>query len=225
MSDEILRLEHIEKSYKTAEGKLRIIDDVSLSVSSGETVAIVGQSGSGKSTLLSIAALLLDKDGGKIFYKGDDSDLMDKHKIETLRSKAMGFVFQSSLLLQDFSALENVAMPLLIQGEGRKSAFDKASEYLELVGLSDRASHRPGKLSGGERQRVAIARSLSSDPYIIFADEPTGALDEASAENVSNILLESVKKKGKGMIMVTHNQILASRCDKVLTLKGGKLDQ
>ena len=225
MSDEILRLEHIEKSYRMAKGELRILEDISLSLSSGETVAIVGQSGSGKSTLLSIAALLLKKDSGKIFYKGEDCDLMNANGIEALRAKAMGFVFQSSLLLQDFSALENVAMPLLIQGMDRKTAFGKAMQYLAMVALSDRASHRPSMLSGGERQRVAIARALSSDPYIIFADEPTGALDESSADNVANILLDSVKKEGKGMILVTHNLALASLCDRVLSLKGGKLEK
>lgn len=225
MSDEILRLEHIEKSYKMAKGELKILEDISLTLSSGEIVAIVGQSGSGKSTLLSIAALLLSKDGGKIYYKGEDCDLMGTHQIEALRSKAMGFVFQSSLLLQDFSALENVAMPLLIQGENKKSAYEKAMQYLDMVELSDRASHRPGMLSGGERQRIAIARSLSSDPYVIYADEPTGALDEASADNVANILLNSVKKEGKGMILVTHNLALASLCDRVLSLKGGKFEK
>lgn len=224
MADDILRLEHIYKSYHVADGNLSILEDVSLSISSGEIVAIVGQSGSGKSTLLSIAALLLSKDRGKIFYNGVDSDTISKHDIEKMRNSYMGFVFQSSMLLEDFSALENVAFPLLIQGRNKADAYKRAEELLALVSLSDRLSHRPARLSGGEKQRVAIARALSASPSIIFADEPTGALDEASAQNVSKLLFDVVRKEGKGMLLVTHNKELAASCDKILSLKGCKVE-
>ena len=224
MKDEILRLENICKSYENAEGKLPILDNLSLSISSGEIVAIIGQSGSGKSTLLSVAALLLKKDSGKIFYKGVDSDSLSSNDISSLRSKGMGFVFQSSMLLSDFSALENIAMPLMIQGMSRKKALSEAERYLDLVSLSSRASHRPARLSGGERQRIAIARALVASPYIIFADEPTGSLDEKSADMVSSLLFDVVRKEGKGMLLVTHNSSLASSCDKTYILRGGNLE-
>lgn len=224
MPSEILRLDNISKSYDTANGKLPILQDLSLSISSGEIVAIVGQSGSGKSTLLSVAALLLRKDSGRILYKGVDSDSMSPDDISALRKSGMGFVFQSSMLLEDFSALENIAMPLMIQGLSRKNALEKASEYLEMVSLSSRASHRSAGLSGGERQRIAIARALAPSPYILFADEPTGSLDEKSADSVSELLFNVIRKEEKGMLLVTHNKELASSCDKTYVLKGGNLE-
>ncbi len=224
MADEVLRLAHIFKSYHTTGGDLPILEDLSLSVQSGESVAIVGQSGSGKSTLLSIAALLLKKDSGKIFYKGEDTDLMDTSDITKLRSNGMGFIFQSSMLLEDFSAIENIAMPLMIQGISKKKALAEAEKYLDMVSLSERAKHRPVRLSGGERQRIAIARALVPSPYIIFADEPTGALDEKSAESVSKLLFDIVENEHSAMILVTHNSQLAALCDKTYILKGGKVE-
>lgn len=224
MANEILRLEDISKSYSTSQGPLNILEGLNLTVSEGEICAIVGQSGSGKSTLLATAALLLKKDSGKIYYNSNDTDGMDAKQIEKLRRSSMGFVFQSSLLLEDFSALENIALPLMIQGKREKEAMEEAKYYLELVDLYERKEHRPDKLSGGERQRIAIARALAPKPDIIFADEPTGALDEMSADKVSGILFDVIKKEKRGMLLVTHNNALAAQADKVYVLKGGKLE-
>lgn len=226
MSDDLLRLEDIRKSFPSPDGKgeVRILEGVDLSLKKGEVISIVGQSGSGKSTLLSVAALLTDINEGKIFYSGKDVASLSEKEIALLRSKTMGFVFQSSLLLEDFSALENIAMPLMIQGMKKKDAMDKANEFLALVGLEDRSGHRPKALSGGERQRIAIARALSTSPDIIFADEPTGSLDEKNAEVVENMLLDSVRMKGSGLILVTHNTEFAAKADRIYTLKGGKLE-
>lgn len=226
MSDDLLRLEDIRKSFPSPDGKgeVRILEGVDLSLKKGEVISIVGQSGSGKSTLLSVAALLTDINEGKIFYSGKDVASLSEKEIALLRSKTMGFVFQSSLLLEDFSALENIAMPLMIQGMKKKDAMDKANEFLALVGLEDRSGHRPKALSGGERQRIAIARALSTSPDIIFADEPTGSLDEKNAEVVENMLLDSVRMKSSGLILVTHNVEFASKADRIYTLKGGKLE-
>lgn len=224
MDDIVLKLEHIRKVFPSPSGDdLEILKDIDLEIRKGEAVSIVGQSGSGKSTLLSIAALLLSHDSGNVLYNGKDITDLNEKKIASIRSRSMGFVFQSSLLLEDFSALENVAMPLMIQKMDKKSALNKASEYLSLMGLEDRASHRPKALSGGERQRVAIARALVTSPDIIFADEPTGALDEASASNVEALLLTAIKDKNLSMLLVTHNVSFAKRCDRCLTLKSGVL--
>lgn len=225
MSDELLRLENIRKSFQTPDkkGELTILDGVDLSLGRGEVISIVGQSGSGKSTLLSVSALLTDISSGRILYDGKDVSLLSERELSEIRARRMGFVFQSSLLLEDFSALENIAMPLMIQGKKRKEALEEARAFLSLVLLDDRADHRPKALSGGERQRVAIARALVTSPDIIFADEPTGSLDERNAEMVEQMLLSTVKEKGKGMILVTHNPDFAAKADKVYTLKGGNL--
>ncbi len=224
MDDVVLNLEHIRKVFPSPSGDaLEILKDINLEVRRGEAVSIVGQSGSGKSTLLSIAALLLSHDGGNVLYNDRDIANLNEKEIAGIRSKSMGFVFQSSLLLEDFSALENVAMPLMIQRHDKKSAFKKAMEYLSLMGLENRASHRPKELSGGERQRVAIARALVTAPDIIFADEPTGALDESSASNVESLLLNAIKDKNLSMLLVTHNLSFAKKCDRCLILKSGVL--
>ena len=180
MSNELLRIENLSKSYSSVgEGdKLVILEDINLILEKGETIAITGKSGCGKSTLLSVAALLSPKDGGKIYYEGVDTDSIKENDRPKLRNEKMGFVFQNSMLLEDFSALENVAMPLLIKGEKKKSAYEKAEEYLKMVGIEERKKHRPMKLSGGERQRTAIARALITEPSVVFAAEPTGSLDE-----------------------------------------------
>ena len=221
---EILRLEDIWKSFGTPSGSsVDILKGADLSVSEGEVVSIMGKSGSGKSTLLSIAALLLSPDKGRIIYSGKDVSKLSEREVQSLRSRAMGFVFQSSLLLEDFSALENVAMPLLVQGMKQRNAYAEASRLLTEVGLADRADYRPGFLSGGERQRTAIARALSSSPRLIFADEPTGSLDEKSAEIVEKMLLSAARSTGAALIYVTHNPDFASRADRSLHLSEGKL--
>ena len=221
---ELLRLEGISKSFPAPDGSpVEILSGLDLSLEEGEVISIVGRSGSGKSTLLSIAALLLSPDGGRILYGGQDTSSLTAREVSSLRSTSMGFIFQSSILLEDFSALENVAMPLLIQGKGRKEAFSAAERLLAKVGLSERMGYRPGQLSGGERQRVAIARALSPSPSVVFADEPTGSLDERSAADIESLLLSAVRSEGLGMIIVTHDRNLAERADRLLLLSEGRL--
>ena len=221
---EVLRLENVWKSFPSPSGgRLVILNGVDLAVKAGEVVSIEGKSGSGKSTLLYIAALLSTPDSGSISILGHDaSSLSLKDRLEIRRS-GTGFVFQSSLLLSDFTALENAAMPLLIQGWKRKDADERAMEMLSMLGLADRSNHRPDKLSGGERQRVAIARALSAAPPLVFADEPTGSLDEKSAECVEEMLLSAARTAGSALVYVTHNPDFASMADRTLLLSEGRL--
>ena len=223
MKDEVLRLEAVYKSYDVPGGKLHILNGTDLSVGKGEIISIRGRSGSGKSTLLSVAALLLSADSGRILYSGKDTAALSGKEIEELRLRKMGFVFQAATLLDDFSAEENAAMPLLIAGERRKDAIMRADELLEALSVSDRKDHRPAELSGGERQRVAIARALALSPDIIFADEPTGSLDEKTALDVESLMLESVRLSGSSLVYVTHNSDFAMKADRALVLKEGVL--
>ena len=227
MSNELLRVENLSKSYPSEEkgGKLVILEDINLLLKQGETIAITGKSGCGKSTLLSLLALLSPKDGGKIYYEGMDTDQLKDRDRARLRNEKMGFVFQNSMLLEDFSALENVAMPLMIKGEKKKIALEKAQEYLKMVGIEERKNHRPIKLSGGERQRTAIARALITEPSVVFADEPTGSLDEKTSRIIEELLIESVRKTNRGLILVTHNPVFASKAHKVFVLSNGVLNE
>ena len=227
MSNELLRVENLSKSYPSEEkgGKLVILEDINLMLKQGETIAITGKSGCGKSTLLSLLALLSPKDGGKIYYEGMDTDQIKDRDRARLRNEKMGFVFQNSMLLEDFSALENVAMPLMIKGEKKKIALEKAQEYLKMVGIEERKNHRPIKLSGGERQRTAIARALITEPSVVFADEPTGSLDEKTSRIIEELLIGSVRKTNRGLILVTHNPVFASKAHKVFVLSNGVLNE
>ena len=227
MSNELLRVENLSKSYPSEEkgGKLVILEDINLLLKQGETIAITGKSGCGKSSLLSLLALLSPKDGGKIYYEGMDTDQIKDRDRARLRNEKMGFVFQNSMLLEDFSALENVAMPLMIKGEKKKIALEKAQEYLKMVGIEERKNHRPIKLSGGERQRTAIARALITEPSVVFADEPTGSLDEKTSRIIEELLIESVRKTNRGLILVTHNPVFASKAHKVFVLSNGVLNE
>ena len=227
MSNELLRVENLSKSYPSEEkgGKLVILEDINLLLKQGETIAITGKSGCGKSTLLSLLALLSPKDGGKIYYEGMDTDQIKDRDRARLRNEKMGFVLQNSMLLEDFSALENVAMPLMIKGEKKKIALEKAQEYLKMVGIEERKNHRPIKLSGGERQRTAIARALITEPSVVFADEPTGSLDEKTSRIIEELLIESVRKTNRGLILVTHNPVFASKAHKVFVLSNGVLNE
>ena len=201
------------------------MEDINLMLKQGETIAITGKSGCGKSTLLSLLALLSPKDGGKIYYEGMDTDQIKDRDRARLRNEKMGFVFQNSMLLEDFSALENVAMPLMIKGEKKKIALEKAQKYLKMVGIEERKNHRPIKLSGGERQRTAIARALITEPSVVFADEPTGSLDEKTSRIIEELLIESVRKTNRGLILVTHNPVFASKAHKVFVLSNGVLNE
>lgn len=209
----VLRLESVCKSFPVAGGELEILKDVNLSLSKGEGASIVGKSGSGKSTLLYIAALIEKPTSGTVWYSDSDVTSAGDASLAALRKEKMGFVFQNSLLLDDFSALENVMIPLMNTGVRKKDAQKRASELLDRLGLAERLDHRPFELSGGERQRVAIARSVICEPDIIFADEPTGSLDEESQILIENLLLSLVHEKGLALLLVTHNETFASRLE------------
>ncbi len=225
MPSELLRMENITKSFPSPTGgeRLEILKGINLTLNSEESIAITGKSGSGKSTLLSVAALLATATSGKIYYLGKEVSSFSDSALSSLRNTHMGFVFQSSMLLEDFTALENVAMPLLIRGEKKKDAYEKAEYYLSLVSMENRTDFRPSILSGGERQRTAIARALSSSPSVVFADEPTGSLDEETGLTVEKVLFKAVKREKKGLVLVTHNSSFASKADKLFSLQGGVL--
>lgn len=223
-NDELLRLESITKSFPTPKGgELSVLRNISLVLYSGTSIAITGKSGSGKSTLLSIAALLSLPTSGRIFYLGKEVSTFSDSALSSLRNRNMGFVFQNSMLLEDFTALENTALPLLIGGMKKKEAYERALYYLSLVSMEERRDHRPLSLSGGERQRTAIARALSGGADIIFADEPTGNLDEETSWRTEELLLDAVKKENRGLVLVTHDSSFADRADITYTLMNGVL--
>ncbi len=218
----------ITKRFKTAEkgeGEITILNGIDLAIVQGQSTAIIGKSGSGKSTLLHIAGGLDSPSEGKVICSGTDfSTLDDKHR-SNLRNMHIGFIFQANLLLEDFTALENVMAPALISGKKPSECRDRAVELLGKLGLEDRMNHIPGKLSGGEKQRVAICRALMNEPEVILADEPTGALDEENAMEVESLLLDLVKEEGRSLLLVTHNQDFAYKCDNVYLLKNHVLTQ
>ncbi|AEV28314.1 ABC-type antimicrobial peptide transport system, ATPase component [Sphaerochaeta pleomorpha str. Grapes] len=220
-SNEILTLKNIKKSFPaTARGgePLLILDAVDLTIEKATSVAIIGKSGSGKSTLLQISAGLLAYDSGTVLFDGKDIQKLNDTAMSAIRSSQMGFIFQNSLLLDDFSALENVQIPAMIAGSGEQEARQKAVELLELVGLGDRLDHKSDQLSGGERQRVAIARALVNNPLVVFADEPTGSLDERNAALIESMLLSLVDIQKVALLLITHDTLFASRCDHVYHL-------
>lgn len=225
MSKEILRLENIEKYYSGSVDKLHIIRNLNLSVEEGEFISILGRSGSGKSTLLNVIGLLDKIDGGKIFIDGKEVDVLSDLEKDRLKNKMLGFVFQFHYLLPEFTALENVMLPALIDDFSNKSEIEKrAMELLKSVGLEERVHHKPSQLSGGEKQRVAIARALINSPKILLADEPTGNLDEETSETIFNILRDINKNRKQTIIVVTHSKDLAQISDKKLYLKKGVLE-
>lgn len=220
---ELIRAEGIAKEYGSVGQPLRILDHLSLTIAAGETVAIVGQSGVGKSTLLHLLGALDQPSRGRIWFDGIPLDSLDEPALARFRNREIGFVFQFHHLLPDFSALENVMMPALIGGIGWDTAAEKAAGILDLVGLSARAEHKPGELSGGEQQRVAIARAIVMRPRAVLADEPTGNLDPATADEVFDLLRSLNRQFGTTLVMVTHNDRLAAQTDRWLRLEHGQL--
>ena len=221
-----IELVSITKRFKAAEkgsDEITILQDLNLSIVQGQSTAIIGKSGSGKSTLLHIAGGLDSPSEGKVICSGTDFATLDDKRRSVLRNRHIGFIFQANLLLEDFSALENVMAPALISGVKARECKDRAVELLERLGLADRMDHVPGKLSGGEKQRVAICRALMNRPEVILADEPTGALDEENASEVENLLLDLVREEGRSLLLVTHNQDFAYKCDNVYLLKNRNL--
>lgn len=218
-----LFLSRVERRYAQGEGSLDILRGADLAIWPGEIVALVAPSGTGKSTLLHVAGLLERPDGGEVYVGGQPSARMDDAARTRMRREEMGFVYQAHHLLPEFSALENVAMPLLIRRTPQAEAEGKAAAMLEAVGLGHRIAHRPGELSGGERQRAAIARALVSGPSCLLADEPTGNLDRQTAAAVFDLLLAEVAEKGTSLVVVTHDPGLAARADRTLTLNDGMI--
>ena len=204
-------------------GVIRILDEVSITVKRGEMVAVVGASGAGKSTLLHVLGALERPSAGRIELAGQSVGGLDDEAVAKLRNHAVGFVFQFHHLLREFSALENVMMPLRIAGVEKGVAQKRAEHLLERVGLTARKHHRPGAMSGGEQQRTAVARALAAGPRLLLADEPSGNLDLHNAERLHDLFSELARDLSLGLVVVTHNQSLAARADRALLLEGGRL--
>ena len=219
----IIEVRNLEKTYTTARGALTLFQGLSLDVQAGEMVAIVGQSGAGKSTLLHILGALDAPTAGTVTCASVNVALLSPQEAAAFRNREIGYVWQFHYLLPEFTALENVAMPLLARGVGKREALDTAANWLREVDLEDRGGHRPGELSGGEQQRVALACALVNNPRLLLADEPTGDLDEATANRVFDLIERLHKSHGLTSILVTHNMDLAARSTRVLRLEAGRL--
>lgn len=224
--DIVLQCEVIRKNFKSksGDGELNILRGVNLSVSSSEIVAIVGSSGSGKSTLLHILGGLDRPTSGDVFWHGESIYKHKKEKLAELRNSHIGFVFQFHHLLPEFTAAENVMMPALIRGDNFSVSHKRAANLLERFGLEERLEHRPAQLSGGEQQRVSMARALMNNPSIILADEPTGNLDEKNTETILSLLFELQETEGVAIVLITHEEEIANRCDTIYSLQNGILE-
>jgi lipoprotein-releasing system ATP-binding protein len=218
-----LRLDRVARVYRQGGRDLVVFRDISFDLSEGEIVALVGPSGAGKSSLLHIAGLLETPTAGEVFIDGNAVSRLAERRRTELRRRSLGFVYQAHHLLPEFTAEENVAMPLRIAGTSRKSALEEARRLLSLVGLAERVTHRPAQLSGGEQQRVAIARALANSPRVLLADEPTGNLDPRTADGVFDMLIELVRGERLTALVATHNHELTRKMDRTLTLDKGSL--
>lgn len=224
MSEPVIRMENIIKRYY--EGKpneLQILNGINLEVNEGEFVSIVGESGSGKSTMMNIIGVLDRQSEGKYFLEGKDVNLMSDDERSAIRNNRIGFVFQNFNLLPRANALKNVMVPLMYNPNRQKNRQEKAMEMLRMVGMEDRATHRPNELSGGQKQRVAIARAMINDPAIILADEPTGALDSKTGHMVMDLFHRLHEEQGKTIVLITHSKELAQETQRIITLSDGNI--
>ena len=223
MSNTILACEAVCKNYYDGQLNVQVLDNLTLQVDKGRSIGIVGASGSGKSTLLHILGGLDKPTSGRVSLMGQDLSQLSQKQLSGLRNRHLGFVYQFHHLLPEFSALENVMMPLLIGKRPKEQARERALLMLEKVGLKNRVQHRPGELSGGERQRAAIARALVTDPACLLADEPTGNLDRKNALNILDMMMELKQELGTALVVVTHDDEMAARFDRVLNMTDGAL--
>lgn len=215
----VISAKNIKKSY----GQTKVLHGVSLDVKQGEVLAIMGPSGSGKSTLLHSLAAIIPVDSGEIIFDGRNIGKFSDNKRSILRRTAFGFVFQFSQLVPELSVIDNVALPLLLNGVSRNKVYNEAKKWLEAVGLSDKHDSTPGEISGGQAQRVAIARAMVAQPKILFADEPTGSLDSLNSEHVMELFIKTAKDNGTTVIMVTHEPSIAAYADREIVVRDGQI--
>lgn len=220
-TDSMIQLHGITKSF----GSLQVLRGIDLQVNRGEVVAIVGPSGAGKTTLLQIMGTLDRPDEGEVIIDGENVSRLSATKIAHFRNKNIGFVFQFHQLLPEFTALENVMIPALIGGTGKKEARQRAQELLDFMGLADRAEHKPNQLSGGEKQRVAVARALVNHPAVVFADEPSGSLDTHNKEELHRLFFDLRDRMGQTFVIVTHDEALASQTDRTIHMLDGYITE
>jgi len=225
MSEPVLSIRGLERTYVTAAGSLTVLRGVDLDVQPGEIVGLIGPSGSGKSSLLHAAGLLEHPNAGRISIQGTDCSNLNERERTRVRLATIGFVYQFHHLLPEFSALDNVALPMMIAGVDRKAAGERAAKLLADLGLKERVQHQPAQLSGGEQQRVAIARALANSPRLLLADEPTGNLDPTTSGAVFDSLYGLARSQGVAAVVATHNLELASHMDRVFALKDGHLEE
>lgn len=225
MSEVLLEARELVKGFRSGESYLPVLQETDFTVQKGEMVAIVGASGVGKSTLLHVLGTLDEPERGSVFIGGEDVFALSEPERTELRNRTMGFIFQFHHLLPEFSALENVMMPLLIGRTPAGVARERAGRLLEALGLADRAEHRPGQLSGGEQQRVAVARALVVQPRLVLADEPTGNLDKRTSDELVGLFVRLHQERGLTSVLVTHSEQIASVCDRVVYMEDGRLHE
>ncbi len=215
----MIQLNHINKSF----GTLQVLKDISLTINSGEILAIAGPSGAGKTTLLQIAGTLDTPDSGEVVYDGQELTSLSDRRLSRFRNSNIGFIFQQNQLLPEFTAVENVILPALIGGASRKASKEKAMQLLNMLGVGERASHKPAAMSGGERQRVAIARSLINSPGVVFADEPTGSLDSRNRDEIIALIGDLRERLGQTFVVVTHDPIVSASADRIIEMIDGRI--
>ena len=216
---DMIELDNITRSF----GSLQVLKGISLNINRGEVVSITGPSGAGKTTLLQIMGSLDKPDSGRVIYNGQDTTRMNEKEISAFRNRHIGFVFQFHQLLPEFTAQENITIPMLIAGQGMRQANARAKELLELLGLADRADHKPSELSGGEKQRIAVARALANQPDVILADEPSGSLDTKNKEELHKLFFSLRDQLGQTFVIVTHDESLAAMTDRTIHLLDGSI--